>query len=80
MIARLTGLVRAAAPFVLLWVAVHAVLLALIAAVWGLAIVIKALLSFLVHAAFWIVLALTGVWLVLRFASPAGGKVSRAAS
>ena len=74
MIARLTGLARAAAPFVLLWVAVHAVLLALIAAVWGLAVVIKALLAFVVHAAFWIILAMTGIWLALRVTRAAEDK------
>lgn len=50
----------------LLWVAAHALLLAVIAAVWGLAVVTKAVLGFLVHAAFWIILALTGLWLALR--------------
>jgi hypothetical protein len=79
LIARVTGWVRAAAPFVLLWVAVHALLLAVIAAVWGLAVVIKTLLGWLVQFAMLAVLFLTGLWLVLRLVRTARPGILRSA-
>lgn len=53
----------AAAPLVLLWLAVHAVLFAAIALIWGATIVLKAVLGWLLHVAVLAAMLLTGFWL-----------------
>jgi hypothetical protein len=58
--------VRKAAPFVLLWLALHAAVLAVIAFSWGAAMLVKAVLGWLLHFMVLAALALTGAWLVMR--------------
>ncbi|MDB5736114.1 MAG: hypothetical protein JWN16_2751 [Alphaproteobacteria bacterium] len=55
-----------AAPFVLLWLALHAAVLALIVFAWGAAVLVKAMLGWLLHFAAFAMLVLTGAWLAMR--------------
>jgi hypothetical protein len=57
---------RKATPFVLLWLALHAAVLAIIVFVWGAAVVVKAMLGWLLHIAAFAMLVLTGAWLAMR--------------
>ncbi len=57
---------RKAAPFALLWLALHVAVLAIIAFAWGAAVVVKAVLGWLLHFMVLAVLALTGAWLAMR--------------
>ena len=57
---------RKVAPFALLWLALHAAVLAIIVFTWGAAVVVKALLGWLLHFVVLAVLALASVWLAMR--------------
>jgi hypothetical protein len=57
---------RKAAPFALLWLALHVAVLAIIAFAWGAAVMVKAVLGWLMHFVLFAALVLTGAWLVMR--------------
>ena len=64
------ALARKAAPFALLWLALHAAVLAIIAFAWGAAIMLKAVLGWLLHFVLLAALLLTGAWLVMKLLKP----------
>ena len=70
MIHDVKALARKAAPFALLWLALHAAVLAIIAFAWGAAIVVKAVLGWLLHFVLLAAMLLTGVWLVTKLLKP----------
>jgi hypothetical protein len=65
-------------PLLLAWLAVHAIVLSILALAFGLAVVLRAVAGWLLHFGAIIVLAVLGIWLALRFGR-AGRGVSRAA-
>ena len=67
---------RTFAPLLLVWLALHAVLLAVLALVFGLAVVLRVLLGWLVHFGGFLLLAALGIGLVLGLRRPR--DVSRA--
>ena len=65
MTARPAAWARLAAPFVVVWLAVHVVLLAMLALAWGLVIAAKVVLGWLAHTFVFIILLASGVTLAL---------------
>ena len=63
--ARAAAWMRLATPFVVVWLAVHAALLALLALAWGLVIAAKLVLGWMAHALVFVILLASGVTLAL---------------
>jgi hypothetical protein len=63
---RVTAFAKKFWPFLLVWLALHAVVLAVLAFGWGLAVVLRAVLGWLFHVAVFLILAVTGIWLAMR--------------
>jgi len=65
MIPRAAGLARAAGPFILVWLALHMAVLAMLVLGWGLAVALKALLGWLLHALAFVIFVASGVALAV---------------
>ena len=65
MIPRAAGLARAAGPFLLVWLALHVAVLAMLVLGWGLAVALKALLGWVFHTLVFVVFLASGVALAV---------------
>jgi hypothetical protein len=64
---RAKAMARTLAPLLLLWLAVHAVLLLLIAVGFGLVVLLKAVIGWTAHLGAILLLAVGGAWLLARY-------------